>query len=84
MCEETSKECFESVLGLGPDWRVSDVTVDEASREVVLDLSLRGFRGTRIPRDRLIIGISFFIRGVASPGFEFGGFRFAPSVHQYA
>lgn len=40
MSEETSKEFFESVLGLGPDWHVSGVTVDEASREVVLDLSL--------------------------------------------
>ena len=40
MSEETSKEFFESVLGLGPDWQVSAVTVDEASREVVLDLSL--------------------------------------------
>ncbi|NLT72170.1 MAG: ISL3 family transposase [Verrucomicrobiaceae bacterium] len=40
MSEETSKEFFESVLGLGPDWQVSKVTVDEASRELLLDLSL--------------------------------------------
>lgn len=40
MSEETSKEFFESVLGLGPDWGVSEVSVDEASGEVVLDLSL--------------------------------------------
>jgi transposase len=40
MSEETNKEFFESVSGLGPDWHVSDVVVDEAPREVVLDLSL--------------------------------------------
>jgi len=39
MSEETSKEFFESVLGLGADWQVSAVTVDEASGEVFLDLS---------------------------------------------
>lgn len=40
MSQETNKEFSESVLGLGPDWHVSDVAVDEASREVVLNLSL--------------------------------------------
>lgn len=40
MSEETSKEFFEWVLDLGPVWQVSEVTVDEASREVLLDLSL--------------------------------------------
>ena len=39
MSEETSKEFFESVLGLGQDWEVSEVTVDEACGEVALDLS---------------------------------------------
>lgn len=39
MSEETSKEFFESVLGLGQDWEVSEVTVDEACGKVALDLS---------------------------------------------
>ena len=38
MGKETSKEFFESVLGLGPDWRVSEVILNEASDQVTLDL----------------------------------------------
>jgi hypothetical protein len=40
MSEETSKEFFESALDLGSHLRISDVVVEEAFREVVLDLSL--------------------------------------------
>ena len=41
MGKETSKEFFESVLGLGPDWQVSEVTLNETADQVTLDLSLR-------------------------------------------
>jgi hypothetical protein len=41
MGKETSKEFFESVLGLGPEWKVSEVTLNETSDQVTLDLSLR-------------------------------------------
>jgi len=41
MGKETSKEFFESVLGLGPEWEVSEVTLNETSDQVTLDLSLR-------------------------------------------
>lgn len=41
MGKETSKEFFETVLGLGPDWQVAEVTLDETSGRVTLDLSLR-------------------------------------------
>jgi transposase len=46
MGKETSKEFFESVLGLGPDWSVAEVTVNEAGDRVSLDLSLRS--GARV------------------------------------
>lgn len=39
MSEETSKEVFESILGLGADWQVSEVTVDEISGVILLDLA---------------------------------------------
>jgi hypothetical protein len=41
MGKETSKEFFESVLGLGHEWEVSEVTLNETSDQVTLDLSLR-------------------------------------------
>ena len=41
MSKETSKEFFESVLGLGPDWGVTEVTLNEAADLVTLDLSFR-------------------------------------------
>ena len=44
MCKEASKEFFESVLGLGPESEVSEVsevTSSETSDQVTIDLSLR-------------------------------------------
>jgi len=41
MGKETSKEFFELVLGLGPDWSVAEVTLNETADQVTLDLSLR-------------------------------------------
>jgi len=41
MGKETSKEFFKSVPGLGPEWEVSEVTLNESSHQVTLALSLR-------------------------------------------
>jgi hypothetical protein len=38
MSRETSKEFFELVLGLGPDWTVAEVTLNETADRVTLDL----------------------------------------------
>lgn len=41
MGKETSKEFFESDLGLGRDWTVAEVTLNETADQVTLELYLR-------------------------------------------
>jgi transposase len=41
MNQGTSKEFFGEVLGLGPDWEVAEVTLEEPMGRVIVDLSFR-------------------------------------------
>jgi len=39
MSDATTRVFFESLLNLGPEWEVADVTLDECSSEVTVDLT---------------------------------------------
>ncbi len=63
MGRETIKEFFEMVLGLGPDWSVAEVTLNETADRVTLDLSLRS--GAKVACRECGKPCSIYDRGVA-------------------